>query len=275
MRVAAVASAEGRGRARVVLTREAGQNDKLGRILAEMHGVASLEVPLIEFGDAKDTKRLPEALRDEVWDWVVVTSPEAAKVLVTAWWTAGRKPLRTAAVGGGTAKVLAASGLAPAFTPSKAYGADLAAELPAGDASTAAAAATATATTTVPPRVLYPASARAKVEVQEGLRARGFDVTRLDTYDTVAVSSLHPSLEAQAMGVPVVAFASPSAVKAWAALFGTSGWRPHAACIGKTSAAACTATGLFATVLAPADGESPGLDTWARLCAELAAQTPE
>jgi len=245
----------------VVLTREAGQNEKLGRILKETHGLATLEVPLIEFGSAKDSDKLAPALRQEAWDWVVVTSPEAARVLVTAWWSAGRPKLRTAAVGGGTAKVLAAAGLAPAFTPSKAYGADLAAELPA--AADAAAG-----------RVLYPASARAKVEVQDGLAARGFDVTRLDTYDTVAVTSLHPSLEAQAVAVPVVAFASPSAVKAWASLFGNSDWRPHAACIGKTSAAACTATGLFDTVLQPAQGESPGLDTWARLCAQLAQQHP-
>ncbi len=34
-------------------------------------------------------------------------------------------------------------------------------------------------------RVLYPASQRASQELQSGLQAAGFDVTRLDTYDTV------------------------------------------------------------------------------------------
>ena len=51
--------------------------------------------------------------------------------------------------------------------------------------------------------------------VQEGLEARGFSVERLDTYNTVPVQSLPAADLAAAKGASVVAFASPSAIKAW------------------------------------------------------------
>lgn len=40
-----------------------------------------VEVPLIEHGSGPDRARLPEALR-QPWDWVLLTSPEAAAVFL-------------------------------------------------------------------------------------------------------------------------------------------------------------------------------------------------
>lgn len=101
----------------MVLTREAGKNNQLEkrlvelgiearsgcRIKQELHSKSSLscqlrhsrltarsappsqclEMPLIEHGPAPDRPKLPASLR-ESWDWVIVTSPEAAAVLLEA-----------------------------------------------------------------------------------------------------------------------------------------------------------------------------------------------
>jgi hypothetical protein len=68
---------------------------------------------------------------------------------------------------------------------------------------------------------------------QAGLSARGFVVRRLNTYNTVPVESLpQPALKA-AKAAAVVAFASPSAVKAWMACIGGQDVADVAiACIG-------------------------------------------
>lgn len=49
--------------------------------------------------------------------------------------------------------------------------------------------------------------------LQSGLEARGFQMTRLNTYDTVAVSTVDPERLQLAKQARVVAIASPSAVK--------------------------------------------------------------
>ena len=62
-------------------------------------------------------------------------------------------------------------------------------------------------------RVLYPASNKASSELQAGLAARGFDVLRLNTYDTLPVTELPQPALAAAKRAAVVAVAPPSAVK--------------------------------------------------------------
>ena len=49
--------------------------------------------------------------------------------------------------------------------------------------------------------------------LQDGLAARGFDVTRLNTYNTSTVKNVEEGTLLEACRAPVVAFASPSAVK--------------------------------------------------------------
>lgn len=61
--------------------------------------------------------------------------------------------------------------------------------------------------------VLYPASSKASSDLQGGLVRRGFEVRRLNTYDTLPVAELEPSVLDAARAAAVVAFASPSAVK--------------------------------------------------------------
>lgn len=113
---------------------------------------------------------------DDAFDWIVITSPEAGSVFLEAWKAAGTPNVKVGVVGTGTAsifdKVMQRDGtLNVAFTPSKATGKVLASELPRiGNKKC---------------RVLYPASAKASTEIEEGLSNRGFEVTRLNTYSTV------------------------------------------------------------------------------------------
>ena len=68
-----------------------------------------------------DRDRLPDVLRQQRFDWITITSPEAATVFRDAWLAAGQPAVQIAAVGAGTGKALNSmepSGLLdPAFTP--------------------------------------------------------------------------------------------------------------------------------------------------------------
>ncbi|KAJ1474367.1 tetrapyrrole biosynthesis, uroporphyrinogen III synthase, partial [Baffinella frigidus] len=135
---------------------------------------------------------------------------------------------------------LLAGGIEPVFMPSKATGKNLADEIPGPSANG---------------RVLYPASAKARSEVQGGLTMRGFSCTRLNTYDTVSAVWDAEQLRLAKL-VDVVALASPSAVKTWTERVGTS---QRCACIGSTSAKSCEEAG-FEHVFFPSH---PGVEGWA------------
>eukprot|EP00238_Polyblepharides_amylifera_P015144 CAMPEP_0196587316 /NCGR_PEP_ID=MMETSP1081-20130531/57105_1 /TAXON_ID=36882 /ORGANISM="Pyramimonas amylifera, Strain CCMP720" /LENGTH=318 /DNA_ID=CAMNT_0041909471 /DNA_START=110 /DNA_END=1063 /DNA_ORIENTATION=+ len=233
-------------RKQVVVTREKGMNGKLMKALAGME-VGCLELPLIEHAQGPELGRLQEELQEGGWDWVLVTSPEGAKVLKQEWEAVGRPSLRVAAVGEGTAVELEGSeGLAVDFMPSKAIGKVFAAELPFEETSH---------------RVLYAASVKAGTDVQDGLLSRGFEVLRLNTYTTRAVKNVDPAVLELAKLAKVVTFASPSTIKAWVAFMGDAAFQPNSpaiACIGKTSADACEKAGLK-NIFYP---EKPGIDGW-------------
>lgn len=280
----------------------------------------TIQVPCIAHQDGPDLPLLPAALADPGLTYVVVTSPEAAKVFLSGWSKAGNPSVSVACVGKATGDALRAKGVTPAFTPSKATGETLAAEIPlvppsAGDISGDAAAVGAAAAAAVegvdgaevvggstsleekkPLRVLYPASAKAQKTVETGLQARGFEVRRLNTYDTVP-ATWDETAGAAAAGAAVAAFGSPSAVKTWAArvgvatngVEGTGGedaqrpdatdadatgtrggaGRALAACIGETSARACREAGWpESTIFYP---EKPGMEGWAKAVGDALA----
>mmetsp|Transcript_32376 Transcript_32376/g.102977 ORF Transcript_32376/g.102977 Transcript_32376/m.102977 type:complete len:337 (+) Transcript_32376:28-1038(+) len=225
----------------VVLTREAGNNEKLIEPLRKL-GINSIEVPMIEHGVGKDLPLLPPALK-EGFTYVVVTSPEAARVFLGGWEEAGKPDVRIATVGAATGKVIEDAGLEVTFVPSKATAKVLAVEIPRA---------------TGAEKVLYPASALAGTDLQEGLAARGFEVVRLDTYTTQAVTAIDPATIEAVRGAGIVAFGSPSAAKAWISVVGEGAMEPAAACIGETSANACEELG-FARIFFP---EKPGIAGW-------------
>ena len=242
----------------VALTREDGKN---GKLMSQIFGnpelsghVRLVELPCIEHSHGPDFERLGEILKSKRWDYVAVTSPEAAIVVASAWDVVRDNPLSVVAVGKATEKALEKFGIQVTFTPSKATAEMLAAELESkGEGTT----------------LLYPASAKAQDTLESGLKSRGFAVTRLNTYDTVTANWSN-DLKEISKGVSIACFASPSAIKGW--LHNTGG-NNHvlAACIGETSASACKKLGWEENhIFFP---ENPGLEGWTEAIAQAVKQS--
>ena len=70
--------------ASVVLTRQAGSNAKATKALLS-RGVRPIELPLIEFKTRPEAGQLTTLLTQRRFDWVTLTSPQAAKVFLEAW----------------------------------------------------------------------------------------------------------------------------------------------------------------------------------------------
>jgi len=227
----------------IALTREDGANDKLAALL---QGLTCVEIPCIAFGPGSDVGLLPAALT--ATDIIVITSPQAAQVFLTAWSQAGKPQVRIATVGKGTSKPLAAAGLVSVFEPSDATAETLAKELP----------------TTWGTRALYPSSSIAENTLAKGLEARGFVVTRLNTYETVPAEWSPEQLQV-AKSVDIVTFASPSTIRVWAERVGVAA---TAVVIGPTSAKACKSAG-FERIECP-EG-SKGIEAWADLIKSVAS----
>lgn len=194
-------------------------------------GVEAAEVALLEQVDLPGLEALPGRLLRA--DWVAVTSKEGAKRLVWAWESVGRPLLKVAAVGEGTGEVLRQGGLTPAYTSPRATARDLALGFPQAE------------------RVLFVAGDLAGKDLEEGLRARGVEVERLEVYAT-RERALAPKEAALLPKAQVVAFFSPSGVRAYAR------WterRPKAACIGPSTAKEARAWG-FPVV----EAKEPGLE---------------
>ncbi|KAJ6335176.1 hypothetical protein OIU77_025189 [Salix suchowensis] len=169
------------------------------------HGISCLELPLIQHTQGPDSDKLSSVLSDRLFDWIVITSPEAGSIFLEAWMEAGTPNVKVGVVGAGTTNIFAEimqsseRSLDVAFSPSKATGKVLALELPNNGNKRCT--------------VLYPASANASCEIEKGLCNRGFEVVRLNTYTTVPVGHVDEMVLKQAISAPVVAVASPSAVR--------------------------------------------------------------
>eukprot|EP00584_Thalassiosira_punctigera_P022145 CAMPEP_0172553086 /NCGR_PEP_ID=MMETSP1067-20121228/48391_1 /TAXON_ID=265564 ORGANISM="Thalassiosira punctigera, Strain Tpunct2005C2" /NCGR_SAMPLE_ID=MMETSP1067 /ASSEMBLY_ACC=CAM_ASM_000444 /LENGTH=327 /DNA_ID=CAMNT_0013341193 /DNA_START=70 /DNA_END=1053 /DNA_ORIENTATION=+ len=253
----------------IALTREDGKNVKLRNALVSNERIGHLsdsygfpvqlhELPCIEHAHGPDAEKLPPTLSSSQYDYIVITSPEAAKVMASAWIEVGRPKLgMVAAVGKATQETLNEFGIDVAFVPSKATAATLVKELPPSNSAIEAGRAT---------TAFYPASAKAKDTLQNGLEKRGFTVFRLNTYDTVPASWDADQISL-AQCATVACFASPSAVKAW--LKNTAHLetpRALASCIGETSATACRENHWAEkNIFYP---EKPGIDGWTNAVAD-------
>ncbi|BBG95278.1 uroporphyrinogen-III synthase family protein [Prunus dulcis] len=238
---------------KVVVTRERGKN---GKLISSLAGNQLFGASLIQHTRGPDLDKLPTVLSDTTFDWIVITSPEAGSVFLEAWKAAGTPNVKVGVVGAGTASIFeeviqsSKQSLNVAFVPSKATGKVLASELPKNGNKKCT--------------VLYPASAKASNEIEEGLSNRGFEVTRLNTYTTVCscmapVHNVDQKVLKLALSAPVIAVASPSAIRAWVNLISElEQWNNSVACIGETTAKAAKKLGLR-NVYYPAN---PGLEGW-------------
>lgn len=229
----------------VALTRERGKNEKLRSFLGDDPdlSIRAQEIPCIAHADGPDLDKLSDTLKENEWDYVIVTSPEAAKVLHSCW--EDDLDLKVAAVGKATQATLESCGISVSFTPTKATAKNLVKEIDVGSNS----------------RILYPASARAAPTIVDGLTERGALVIRLDTYDTVPASWSDHELE-MARKCRIACFGSPSAVQAWLDNMGSSSTRDIlSACIGETSATACRELGWKESSIFYPD--KPSVEGWA------------
>lgn len=226
----------------IALTREAGKNKKLSEAAQSLGDLRTVELPCVATVErAAGIAQLTEELRGGEAAWVVVSSPESARIIVDAWVAGGRPPIRgVAAIGGGTTSALGELREAVRFEPSRATFATLAAELPYAEGDV----------------VLYPASAKASADNVTGLVGRGFEVRRVDTY-TTQTATWDDGQCKLVEGVDIATFASPTTVRGWVANAGHDE-ELRVACIGETSAMAARKAG-FRHIFYP---HKPGIAGW-------------
>lgn len=225
----------------VAVTRAAGTNGELAELL-RTEGLEVVEVPLIRFTPPADVAAWHAVVQARLAaggeGWLAVTSPQGARALREALAALGAGPtacpLRLAVVGTGTAAVLEAAGLRPAFQPSRAEASVLGAELPARPGEV----------------VWHLTSQRSEPALGATLTARGVGYRRVEAYRTEP--TLMTLAECAALRrADAVVLASGSAVRALAAQVGVGS---TVVVMGEPSAQVARALGFRQVVVAARPG---------------------
>lgn len=278
----------------IALTREDGKNDKLRetieehptkKMLASSMSLNLVEMPCIEHAEGPDLEAFQKMAKENPsfseYDYIVITSPESAKVFGDAVNPADLSS-KIAAVGKATAKALTKQGFEVDFMPSKANGETLAEELPPVSAMRLN-------------NVLYPASAKAAETIEEMLGNRknaSFRVYRLNTYDTVPIKLSQEQMDTAMDDVQIVCFGSPTAVDSWLEnvdrVLGIEGLDDDekkktpmcngnavAVCIGTTTAKRCLESGRWMANDIYYPAKNPGLEGWVDSCFTAAGDVME
>lgn len=220
---------------RVVNPRAAAQASGL---TARLHalGAAVVEVPTIKIAEPRDGG---EALRAAVghvgrYDWVVLTSPNGAERFCEALGDGRRLAgVRLAAIGPGTASVLAARFLTADLVPERYVAESLLEAFPPG-----------------PGRVLLARAAVARDVLPDGLAAAGWDVDVVEAYRTVPADPPVSVLD-EVSGADAVVFTSSSTVTRFLESVGRDRVPPVVAAIGPVTAATAREAGIDVSVEAP------------------------
>lgn len=160
---------------RIVLTRGPGQASPL-ESGARHAGYQIALLPLTQQVLPEDLSALQTAvtsLEGGEFDLLLLTSANTVRALMAAGWTGKPPPsTRTAVVGPGTARaLLELTDVSDPWMPREHSASGLLAELP---------------RPTQKRRALLPQSAQARAELADGLRERGWDLTHVEAYSTVA-----------------------------------------------------------------------------------------
>lgn len=225
---------------RIVVTRAREQASELVARLTEL-GADTVEVPAIEVREPVDEGlALCGSVRAlHAYDWVVVTSPNGARALLVALRTEGLDAralggTQVAALGPGTAEVLAAGNVLADLMPPRYVAESMVETFP------------------DPPtdqegrptgRILLARAAVARDTLPEGLRSRGWEVDVVEAYRTVAVRPEPESL-AKLTEADMVTFTSSSTVTRFLEAAGTGNVPPVVAAIGPITAATAREHGL-------------------------------
>ena len=224
-------------------------------------GARVLAVPTIEIADPDDggAALSAAAARAGEYRWVVFTSQHAVERLFDRLDDVrALANVRVAAVGPATAAALAArhvrADLVPVTGRSNAEG--LVAAFPPPDLSDAPGPPDAPGAPDHPgARVLFPAAARARATVPEGLRAKGWSVDEVVAYRTVPAPAPPDAVLGAVASASAVTFSSPSALDAYLAMRTAAGRplpvAPVVVCVGPLTAKAAHAAGLAGVVEVP------------------------
>lgn len=231
---------------RVLVTRAAEDQAELAALLAA-RGARPVALPCIAFADPADPAPLEEAVQrlrsGPAPDFVVLASPQAAERFLARVDPAWLQGVRIAAAGEGTARRIGERGLR-VLVPAHGTGADALVET--------------LAPQVAGKEVLLPRAEAANPVLAAGLARAGARVFAPVLYRTVPAPAADPEGERQLRAglVDAIAFASGSAARGFAALFGAEArelaGRARVACMGKACAGDARAAGL--RVDAVADG---------------------
>jgi uroporphyrinogen-III synthase len=193
-----------------------------------------LEVPTITVEPPADGgAALAAALAAlEGLDWLVVTSVNGARAVAGSLAGRAAGSPQVAAVGPGTAAALEEGGVPVALVPARSVGEGLVEVFPAG-----------------PGRVLAAQAEGARPVVEDGLRAKGWEVQRVDAYRTVP-RPVPTELAQRARDADAIAFTSASTVRSFVTAAGAGGVPPVVVCIGPVTAEAARESGLAVAAVA-------------------------
>ncbi len=213
----------------IVVTRAASQAGPFARELRAL-GATVLGVPLIEIVDPADGGA---ALRDAVarisaYDWVVLTSPNAAARLVAV---ASALP-RVAVVGPGTSAVVTDAGFSVDLVADRNVGEGLVDAFPNGTG-----------------RVLLPRAAVARHVVPRGLAAKGWTVDEVEAYRTVGVAA-DPELTPLVRAADAAVFTSSSTAQSFLASLGPNAMPDTVVSIGPETTVTLESAGVRVTATA-------------------------
>jgi len=215
----------------VLVTRPGSQGASLARLLRGL-GAEAMEAPTIAVEGPDPGGDLDDAIRDAArgrFAWTVFTSGAG----VRAWFEraealgVGPPASAVAAVGEVTADSLRARDVRPSLVPAEFTTEALAAVFPEGAG-----------------RVLLARADLATADLEEALRAKGWDPARVDAY-RVRLAEALPASVADALRdgrVDAVTFTSPSTVEGFVRL--ADGPRPPAVCIGPVTSEAARLAGF-------------------------------
>lgn len=220
----------------VLVTRPLPEADELARLL-ERRGARAIVAPAIEIAPVRTaalTKALAE-LADGGFAWVTLTSPRTVDVLAERL---GPKDVRAkvAAVGEGTAEAYRRwSRRRPDLVPRSFTTASLARAFPRGRG-----------------RVLTPRADVASEGLEDTLRRKGWEPTRVDAYRTRMARSLPADARAALRSgeVEAVTFTSASTVRGFVRALGVAKGSPKVVAIGPVTAREARAHGLHVHAVA-------------------------
>lgn len=243
---------------RIVVTRAREQASQFVAQLKEL-GADTVEVPAIEVREPVDGGA---ALRRAVcslygYDWVIVTSPNGARALLVALRSEGLDVrafggARVAAIGPGTAEVLAAGNLLVDLVPPRFVAESLVEALPEAPADRSG-------------RVLLARAAVARDVLPEGLRARGWEVDVVEAYRTFT-PPIDPERRAELAKADMITFTSSSTVTRFLDVAGSESVAPVVATIGPITAGTAREHGLTVDIEAEVhtiDGLVDSILAWA------------